>query len=275
MNLEQYFTGLLDSHQPDLALSERTWDRRADEVSCFTVFESDLALQTVLQHHELTGQSVLEISFGGGRHLLEFARRGARVSGVEISAKMLRHTQQKLQAAGLIGQADVLLYAPWEAVDLEEHGWKGAFDLVFLYMSPALSGTAMLRKALAASRNGFYVCSYVHREDSLLGALQDELGLPRRPVGRKTADSLYNLFNLLYQWGYFPQLSFEERNSTSSYEPDDILQRYASWLWRKGANSEQLQQLLQLLRKRAEAGKVSSRSRDLVGHLYLDKRLRR
>lgn len=56
MNLEQYFTGLLDSHQPDLALSERTWDRRADEVSCFTVSERDVALQTVLQHHELTGQ---------------------------------------------------------------------------------------------------------------------------------------------------------------------------------------------------------------------------
>lgn len=146
---------------------------------------------------------------------------------------------------------------------------------MFLYMSPALSCTAMLRKALAASRNGFYVCSYAHREDSLLGALQDELGLPRRPVGSKTADSLYNLFNLLYQWGYFPQLSFEERNSTSSYEPDDILQRYASWLWRAGASGEQLQQLLQLLRKRAETGKVSSRSRDLVGHLYLDKRMRR
>ena len=275
MNLQHYFAGLLDSHQPDLALSEQTWDRRADEVSRFTVSATDVALQTVLQHHELSGQAVLEISFGGGRHLLEFARRGARVSGVEISANMLRHTQQKLQAAGLAGQADVLLHSSWEAVDLYQLGWEEAFDLVFLYMSPALSGTAMLRKALATSRSGFYVCSYAHREDSLLGELQDELGLPRRPVGSKSADGLYNLFNLLYQWGYFPQLAFEERSSLSSHDPDYILQRYASWLWRDGASDEQCQQLLQLLRERAEGGKVSSRSRDLVGHLYLDKQMRR
>lgn len=275
MNLEQHFAGLLNSHQPDLALSEQTWDRRADEVSKFTVSETDMALQTVLQHHELGGQKVLEISFGGGRHLLEFARRGAWVSGVEISANMLRHTQQKLQEAGLAGQADVLLHSSWEAVDLQLQGWEEAFDLVFLYMSPALSGTDMLRKALAASRNGLYVCSYAHREDSLLGELQDELGLERRPVGSKSANGLYNLFNLLYQWGYFPQLAFEERSSTSRHDPDYILQRYASWLWRDGATEEQCQQLLALLREKSENGKVSSRSRDLVGHLYLDKRIRR
>lgn len=275
MNLEQHFAGLLDSHQPDLALSEQTWDRRADEVSQFTVSEADVALQTILQHHELGGQAVLEISFGGGRHLLEFARRGARVSGVEISANMLRHTQAKLQAAGLSDQVDSLLHSSWEAVDLQQQGWEGAFDLVFLYMSPALSSTVMLRKALAASRSGFYVCSHAHREDALLGELQDELGLERRPVGSKSADSLYNLFNLLYQWGYFPQLTFEERSSTSGHDPDYILQRYASWLWREGASDEQCQQLLQLLESKAEGGKVSSRSRDLVGHLYLDKRMRR
>mgnify|MGYP006981221386 CR=1 FL=1 len=50
MNLEQHIAGLLNSHQPDLALSEQTWDRRADEVSKFTVSETDMALQTVLQH---------------------------------------------------------------------------------------------------------------------------------------------------------------------------------------------------------------------------------
>lgn len=275
MNLEQHFAGLLNSHQPDLALSEQTWDRRADEVSKFTVSEADVALQTVLQHHELDGQAVLEISFGGGRHLLEFARRGARISGVEISANMLRHTQQKLEAAGLSGQVDSLLHSSWEALDLQQQGWEEAFDLVFLYMSPALSGTDMLRKALAASRNGFYVCSYAHREDSLLGELQDKLGLERRPVGSKSADGLYNLFNLLYQWGYFPQLSFEERSSTSRHDPDYILQRYASWLWRDGATDEQCQQLLALLKEKSEDGKVVSRSRDLVGHLYLDKRMRR
>ena len=236
MNLEHYFTGLLDQQSPDLVLSEQTWDRRADEVSQFTVPVDDVALQKVLQRHALAGESVLEISFGGGRHLLEFARRGAQVSGVEISANMLRHTREKLHAAGLQERAGQLLHSSWEAVQLETMGWQQAFDLVFLYMSPAISAAAMLRKALAASRGGLYICSYAHREDSLLAGLQDELCLPRRPLGSTSADDLYAIFNLLYQWGYFPELFFEERSKTSHHAPDYILQRYASWLWRDGAD---------------------------------------
>jgi hypothetical protein len=133
----------------------------------------------------------------------------------------------------------------------------------------------MLRKVLAASRTGVYLCAYSHREDSLLGALQDELGLPRRAVGSSSADDIYNSFNLLYQWGYFPELTFEERAKTSSYAPDYILQRYASWLWRDTADDARRRQLLTLLQERAVDGKVSTSSRDLIGHLYLDLRLRR
>lgn len=275
MNLEHYFSARLNEQTPDLALSEQTWDRRADEVSRFTLSDGDVAMQTIQQHHELAGESVLEISFGGGRHLLEFARRGAQVSGVEISGRMLEHTQQKLQAAELAGQVDKLLHSSWEAVDLESLAWHAAFDLVFLYMSPALSSTEMLHKALEASRRGFYLCSYTHREDSLLGELQDALHMPRRAVGSRGNESLYTLFNLLYQWGYFPELFFEERRQTSRYAPDYIVQRYASWLWREGASDEQCQHLLELLHQRAEEGQVSTCSRDLVGHLYVDKRMRR
>lgn len=75
---------------------------------------------------------------------------------------------------------------------------------------------------------------YAYREDTLLSQLQDELKLPCRRVGSSSnsADDIYNIFNLLYQWDCFSELEFEERSQTNSYVPDYILQCYASWLWR-------------------------------------------
>lgn len=274
MQLVNHFTSQLDSQSPDLVQSEQTWDQRAAEVSRFTVAPNDIALQTVLDNMQLAGSRVLEVSFGGGRHLLEFARFGAEVSGVEISAKMLENTQQKLEQAGVAQRSNQLVQSAWEELDLAELNWQQAFDLVFLYMSPAISSTAMLEKALAASRRYLYLALYSHREDSLLGELQDEFGLERKSVGSKSADDLYNIFNTLYQWGYFPQLQFEERLVTNQFEPEYILQRYASWLWRGDERTDDnCARLLAALQRRAVNNSVSTTSRDIVGHLWLDKSL--
>jgi hypothetical protein len=170
---------------------------------------------------------------------------------------------------------DSLLHSSWEELQLTEQGWQGAFDLVFMYMSPAISSAAMLQKALDASRVGLYMSLYAHREDSLLGELQDKFGLKRCSVGSRGADDIYNIFNLLFAWGYFPELEFEEISKTSSHSPEYILQRYASWLWADQVDDDSCSKLLTVLQDKSVDGLVSTRSRDVVGHLYLDKRIRR
>ena len=276
MQLLDFFNARINDQQPDLEHSEQLWDRRADEVSRFVVGADDFALQMLGQHLQLDGKRVLEISFGGGRHLLEFLRQGASVCGVEISANMIAHTRRKLDEAGLQCAPGDLVQSSWEALQLQEHGWEAAFDLVFLYMSPALSSTAMLDKALAATRQGLYMALYSHREDSLLSELQAEFDLPQIPVGSQRADDLYDLFNALYQRGFFPELRFEERCKTTPYELDYIFERYASWLWRGDeATPERREQLRQSLQKRVTAGQLTSTSRDIVGHLYVDKTVER
>lgn len=274
IDLNAWFSHQLDAQDPDLHYSEQLWDRRAAEVSSFTVSADDLALQTLQQRLQLKGSRVLEISFGGGRHLLEFARHGARISGVEISANMIAHTRDKLRQLDPPLQDSELIQSAWENVDLAHLGWEQAFDLVFLYMSPAISSTAMLRKVLNASRSHVYLALYCDRSDSLLSELQDEFGLERRSVGSKGADDLYTLFNLLYQWGHFPELRFEERVKTSAHPPARILERYVSWLWREQADDSKREQLRAALERRANNKLVSTQSRDIVGHLLLDTRLR-
>lgn len=75
MGLEAHFSGLLDAKGPDLELGPQAWDRRANEVGGFSIDADDAVLHTVLRHHRLAGERVLEINFGGGRHLAELARR--------------------------------------------------------------------------------------------------------------------------------------------------------------------------------------------------------
>jgi len=272
-----YFSRLFDQQKVDLTATEARWDRRADEVSTFTVSDDDVAWQTVARHLELNGARVLEISCGAGRHLEKFLRAGARVSGVEISGKMCQYTRERLDRTGLDWRPDQLVHASWEHIDLSGRDWHHAFDLVFVNMSPALSSTVMLKKALDATHRGLYIASHSHREDQLLATLQDALGLEKRNPGQRYANDLYLTFNILYGWGYFPQLQFEERTRTRDHQPEYILERYASWLWRDQAPDDaDRERLLQLLQGRADKdGNVRGRSRDVIGHLWLDKTMRK
>lgn len=276
IDLLTHYSAALDRQNPDLEQSLRTWERRAPEVSRFEVGPGDFALQRLMRRMDLPEQRILDISFGGGRYLQAFLQLGAQVSGVEISPEMVRHTRERLERAGLPFDPEQLVCQAWEQIDLAAQGWQAAFDLVFLYMSPAVSSVAMLEKVLQASRQSVFITLYSHREDSLLHALQAEFEQPVQPLTARRDHDLLNIFNTLYLWGHHPELVFEERKKTSAHAVDAIFERYSSWLLKGELDTEaQRQRLRQALERRAQAGLVSTESRDLIGHLYLDQRLKR
>jgi len=47
------------------------------------------------------GGALLDLGCGAGRHAIAFARRGLRVTGVDISGTMLRHAKERAGAAGV------------------------------------------------------------------------------------------------------------------------------------------------------------------------------
>lgn len=67
------------------------------------------------------GAAVLDLPCGPGRHALEFARRGFRVTGVDRTAAYVTHAQQQAACAGLV--------AEWLVEDMRTFRRAGAFDV--------------------------------------------------------------------------------------------------------------------------------------------------
>lgn len=87
-------------------MSQRNaWNQASDAYN--SLHEADLGLNALATHEVLArlgavaGLDVLEIGCGDGRNCVEMARRGARVTGVDVSDAQIARAQERVKAAGL------------------------------------------------------------------------------------------------------------------------------------------------------------------------------
>lgn len=109
------------------------------------------------------GGEVLDLPCGWGRHSIELARRGFRVTGMDLSETLLARARKRAAAAGV----DVELVRG----DMREVPWSGRFDAVIsLYSSLGyfLSDQEDLRVLRGAARalrdDGVFVLETMHRD---------------------------------------------------------------------------------------------------------------
>ncbi len=96
------------------------------------------------------GERVLEIGFGPGQDLLMLARavgQNGRVSGVDLSPKMVRATQAKLECAGL-GRRPALTRGDAQYLPFED----AKFDAIFMSFTLELFDTPDIPEVLAQCR---------------------------------------------------------------------------------------------------------------------------
>jgi SAM-dependent methyltransferase len=99
------------------------------------------------------GATILDIGCGTGRHAVELARRGYRVTGVDLSAGMLAEAQKAANAAGVMVewvQSDAARFTPTQSYDAAICLCEGAFGLLGSADDPVEQPLAILRSIAAA-----------------------------------------------------------------------------------------------------------------------------
>jgi len=197
--------------------SMRRWDKMAGD---FAERTSDKENENK-RSHTLTwlqelgalkpGISILDIGAGPGNWALPFADYGANVTALEPSPAMIEILKAR---AAIMEISNIVVHrATWQDIDIDELGWRGAFDLVFASMTPGIDGPETLDKMMAACKpeTGFcYLSAFAGRHwQHWYGELWQKL-LDEELTGHLN-DIIYP-FNLVYSKGYRPDLRFDSWN---------------------------------------------------------------
>ncbi|MBE6008227.1 MAG: methyltransferase domain-containing protein [Lachnospiraceae bacterium] len=221
-----YFFSLQDTpHTDNPSRTAKKWDQRAElwkkkhkstpknddrVISAITYLENKGLLQENFE--------IVDIGCGPGRFAAAFAKRVHRVVGLDISEKMVAHGMEYISDEGI--KNAILRTCDFQSMDLEKEGYKGAFDLVFSSMTPAIHGIDGLTKSIQMSRG--WCCNITHLGGYNLlreQIMQEVFG--RKASPQWTGRWFYSLFNVLFLMGYYPETSYENRLQETLIAPDE------------------------------------------------------
>ncbi len=103
------------------------------------------------------GMSILDIGCGTGRHSIELAARGYRMTGLDLSTGMLDQARRKAEAAGVLVewiQADATDFSFMERFDRVICLCEGSFGLIESQDDPIRHPLAILQNAAQALKPG-------------------------------------------------------------------------------------------------------------------------
>lgn len=218
-------------------------------------------IQQILKRkgYDPTGKSLLDIGCGPGKCSVELAKGFEFVVGLDLSDQMILHARENARQGGRNNTAFYSM--AWEKTDLVKEGWQDRFHVVLASMTPAISNAATLEKMCQAGKELCILSSFVHRRD-LKVELEEYLGLrsPTDPLGNK----VYLAFNLLWMWGYHPEVSYTRvkiHRETTLEESQDLYRLQLSF------NGEQEKKARSFLENKACDGLIVQEYETTIGWL--------
>ena len=210
----QYFTRLWNEGKAAKAYGKSFWDNRAAEFNKLVCQGSPderikKTIEFLLHNNLLTkNSSVLDIGCGPGRFAVEFAKKSADVTGLDISDKMLDYAVKNAEADNLTNVSFKNLN--WDEVSLEEYGWRKRYDLVTAINSPGIHDQITLEKMIDASKGYCFLTNFVDRSDSIQDFIRTEI-LQLKGV-KFYSNTIYSIFNILWLTGYYPSITYVDTN---------------------------------------------------------------
>jgi len=240
------------------------WDLRAQEFNSRIDSERNIKdIERVIRYLRDKGalqdeSSVLDIGCGPGKYALAFAKEVKKVTGTDISDKMIAFAQENAKKRDLKNVEFVL--ASWPEVELPDMGWEKSFELVFAAFCPGIDSGDALRKMIEASRKHCFLSGFVTRKDQVLDALKEYLGIQSKSWGNQ----IYFSFNLLWQWGYYPEIVYQDRSWTNEYDIEEM----ADILSIRLNNQASREDIIEYLKTISISGRIREQSTSKVAWLY-------
>lgn len=219
-----------DRPQSGMSHTKEEWDKRAD--SWVKELANDEATErrntqrinaTVdyLKAHGLLKKCdrVIDIGCGPGKFAVEFAKECGCVTGMDISSSMCEAGRIFAREAGLKNVE--FMAGDFLEADIDAMGWRGAFDLVFSSVTPAVSTYESMKKSEQLSRGYCFQSNFVRISDPVSEAVFEAV-LPKehQPLKRSIA-STYNLYNILMLEGKLPEITYYREEGTDYEAPDE------------------------------------------------------
>lgn len=188
------------------------WDMRAEEFNN-NVFpkqgnqKNSTIVDLLLSKGMLDkNMEVLDIGCGPGKYSIEFSRVAKKVTGIDISPKMISFANENSKKIGATN-ADFMLM-PWGQLDLDKQKWTKKYDLVFASNCPGINSSENLMKMVKASKGYCFLSCFANRTDNI----KDEFN--RVVLGQSTNsrgnNKIYYIFNILWQLGFYPEICYQD-----------------------------------------------------------------
>lgn len=168
------------------------------------------------------GASVLDIGCGPGRIAIPLAKAGAKVTGIDISGKVLEYLRANAAAEGVSIKT---IQSSWWDADIDELDLRKKFDLVIASMTPSVKDPRTFDKMIACSKKYCFHSAFLrnYRGNFVDDGVQKIIQAKDKKAENKRADGaspfVFN-FMYLYMCGYRPlvRLQHGRRRTATSWE---------------------------------------------------------
>jgi SAM-dependent methyltransferase len=204
------------------------------------------------------GDRVLDIGCGPGTYTLPLARRCRRVTGLDTAPAMLAALSAEARQEGIQDRIDT------EVRDWARVPQAGRFDLVFGALTPAIKDADSLLQMNKVSRRH---CCLVSFKGGYHSELRDSLW--REIMGSDLEGLAFDIqfpFNLLYHWGYLPELTFFPYARRVEAAPEYLRQHFATYFAIFGKSGRETRHRIDaFVANRTHDGKVWDEQKGTLG----------
>lgn len=209
----------------DVTEIQEYWDQRAEEFNNDVFIKEghknrSTVIDFLLSKDMLSSDmEVLDIGCGPGKHSLEFSKEAKKVTGIDISPKMIQFAKDNSIKIGATNSDFIMI--PWGQIDLEKQNWRKKYDLVFASMCPGINNSETLMKMVQASKGFCFLSCFANRTDKIRDEF-NKVVLGQNNNSRGKNKACY-IFNILWQSGFYPEICYQDFKFESEWTLEEAI----------------------------------------------------